>query len=372
MDLYTLVPPYYERQEFIDTHISAIWTERYSKIGDLEITAEPNEKMKALLAEGVFIQADGSNEVAQIDTTLVEDGILKATGRMVTAIFDERIIRGAAPAPTEPPTAEPREYNITGIPLDVMNNLVARTCISGGSLTSVIPDGDKQVIAGLSLWAFSPGGTSVQFSIPYGSLGAALAQIAETYQLGYKLFLAEPGSGSIWEFMVYEGRYLTSDQTTYPVVKFSPAMDTLTDLKELRSIAGYKTAAYVYGADDGSHPPPGIAYVGVDGGIGFDRRVIMATADDITMEVAGGSSATFQEMLNQRAKDVLANNNFTKVIDGEIVPQSEFQYGVHYGLGDVVELDNGDGITSKARITEYIRAQDANGDRAYPTVSVLD
>jgi hypothetical protein len=79
-----------------------------------------------------------------------------------------------------------------------------------------------------------------------------------------------------------------------------------------------------------------------------------------------------QAMLNQKAKDLLANNNYTKVVDGEVVPQSEFKYGTHYTLGDVIELDSGDGLVSKARITEFIRSQDNTGDKAYPTVSVID
>lgn len=354
--------------EIIDEFISGIWTERYSKVGDVTLVVSPTEKNLADLAEGTFLQLKGSDEVAQIDTALVEEGVLKVTGKMLTAILDERIIR-------EAPTADnKREYSISGVPENVLWTLVQRVVVAGGSLVSVIPDGDKQVIPNLSIdtsETFS--GSDVQFSVPYGPLGAGLSQIAETHQLGYKIYLASVSeSGYSLKFKVYRGRYLTSDQTVYPVVKFSPAMDTLTGLKQLRSIAGYKTAAYVYGTDDGSHPAPGIAYAEGNTDIGFKRRVILVDAGDITMEVAGGSAATFQQMLVQRAKDTLANNNYTKMVDGEVVPQSEFRFGVHYLLGDVVELDGGNGISSKARITEYIRSQDQEGERAYPTVSVIE
>jgi hypothetical protein len=371
MELYTL-DNQFRPQMVLDTILTSIWTERYTKVGDLAITAEPTVEMQTLLAEGTFIQARGSNEVAQIDTFLIENGILKVTGNMITDILDDRIIRGPVPAVVDPPVAEPREYSIADSPENVIAQLVTSVIVAGGSLVSVIPNGDKQVITNLSVDPVTTTSTSVQFSIPYGSLLSAIGQIADTYSVGFKMYLASVSDSAYsLAFKVYRGRDLTSSQTANPVVKFSPAMDTLTNLKKLSSVANYKTAAYVYGSDNGTHPPPGVAIIGPSTAIDFDRRVIMAEASDITMDVAGGSTTTFQQMLDQRAKDTLANNNYTKVIDGEIVPQSQYQYGIDYFLGDVIELDSGDGYSSKARITEYIRSQDQSGERAYPTVSVI-
>lgn len=371
MELYTLDRAF-RPQVVLDNLLTAIWTERYSKVGDVAITTEPTPEMQALLAEGTFVQVRGSDEVAQIDTFLVEDGVLKVTGNMITDILDDRIIRGPVPAVATPPVAEPREYSIAGAPETVISQLVGQVVVAGGSLVGVIPGGDKQVITNLAVDAVAPINPSVQFSVPYGSLLAAIGQIADTYSVGFKMYLASVTDTTFaLRFKVYVGHDRTSTQTTYPVVKFSPAMDTLTNLKKLRSTANYKTAAYVYGSDDGSHPPPGVAIVGPTTATDFDRRVILVDASDITLEVAGNSTATLQQMLDQRAKDTLANNNYTKVIDGEIVPQSQYNYGVDYFLGDVIELDSGDGISSRARITEYIRTQDQGGERAYPTVTVL-
>jgi hypothetical protein len=58
-------------------------------------------------------------------------------------------------------------------------------------------------------------------------------------------------------------------------------------------------------------------------------------------------------------------------VDGEIVPESQFHYGVHYGLGDIIEVQGNRGGAEPARITEYIRAQDEGGERAYPTVAII-
>jgi hypothetical protein len=61
-----------------------------------------------------------------------------------------------------------------------------------------------------------------------------------------------------------------------------------------------------------------------------------------------------------------------KSVDGEIVPDSQFQYGVDYNLGDVIEVEGNTGVIQTARITEYIRSQDQAGEKSYPTVSMTD
>ena len=60
------------------------------------------------------------------------------------------------------------------------------------------------------------------------------------------------------------------------------------------------------------------------------------------------------------------------MIDGEVVPQDEYTFGVDYFLGDKVELEDPHGTIQNAVITEYIRSSDARGEKAYPTVSVED
>jgi hypothetical protein len=76
--------------------------------------------------------------------------------------------------------------------------------------------------------------------------------------------------------------------------------------------------------------------------------------------------------MTQAGTDALANNNYTKLVDGEVVPQPQYKYGVNYKLGDLIELVGSDGGVQKAQVTEYIRSKDATGEKAYPTVSVVD
>ena len=59
-------------------------------------------------------------------------------------------------------------------------------------------------------------------------------------------------------------------------------------------------------------------------------------------------------------------NSRIRVISGDISDVSPYQYKVHYNLGDYVTLVGDYGITSKVMVKEYIRTEDANGDRGYP------
>ena len=104
---------------------------------------------------------------------------------------------------------------------------------------------------------------------------------------------------------------------------------------------------------------------------GFDLRAILVFADDITTDLVGTSATNLKNVLTSRAKDALTANKYVKAVDGEIVPDNQFKYGIHYTLGDLIEVQGNSGVVQTARITEYIRAQDASGEKAYPTVTMI-
>jgi hypothetical protein len=58
------------------------------------------------------------------------------------------------------------------------------------------------------------------------------------------------------------------------------------------------------------------------------------------------------------------------LFDGEVNQYQGYIYGEDYGLGDLVEMRNRDGVVTYKRVTEQIFVSDANGDRAYPTLAM--
>lgn len=381
MEFYKLDENFLRQGKVIDEFSSAIWTERYNKAGDVTLVVPPTNEMRAFLTEGSFIQVNDSDEVAQIDSALVEGGNLKVTGNMITEFLNERVIRSS------PIHTEKSLMVYANTPEEGIISLVQSFVVAGGAYTNDLPggfDASKQVIPHLSVQnpptSYPPGTRhilpmpSTVLSIPYGPLYDALVQLGETYQIGFKMFLEHAdASGYSLVFKTWIGKDRTSQQDENDVVQFSPSMDSLTNIKELRSIATYKTVAYAFAGVDPNNfafsAGYAEAYPGAGMETGFARRVLMVSVDDVSD--TANDAASMQNVLDQRAKDALANNNYTKVVDGEVIPQSQFQYGRDYDLGDIIELNSGTGILQEARVTEYIRSQDNDGEKAYPTISVI-
>src|SRR4029077_476260 len=117
-------------------------------------------------------------------------------------------------------------------------------------------DGPRQIIPGLQVMDMDGSGTAVQLAVPYGPLYDALVQIADTYQVGMQMYLESSSpAGYFLGFKTYKGKDRTSGQSANARVRFTPFEDTLTNLKELRSISGYKNVAYAFAP---SNPVAGV------------------------------------------------------------------------------------------------------------------
>ncbi len=261
-------------------------------------------------------------------------------------------------------------------------------------------------IDNLSLGAVDVSGVVKRLTIPTGPLYDSIAQIAAQEGVGFTLYLdvADPVTGYSLKFTTYSGKDRTSGQSTYPLVRLVPALDSVQDLEEVRSIAEYKNVVYVYYkgiitkhlAEPTLPEPEGFArrvlVVNAEGepvgrkeqpptytwssglapsgkvGSGGEARAVGGTYTNYT--VVGAAEIT--AFRDQHAKDALANHNYIKAVDGQTSPENDYQFGKDYGLGDILELEGLTGLISKARVTEYIRSEDQTGEKEYPTISVID
>lgn len=380
MEIYTL-DDQFRKVDVIDEYVSAIWTERYIDSGDVTLVVAATEANRALLVEGTRLATPDSEQVMVVDTQDIQSGVLKVTGGTLDKAFQAMLIVFSY-------SIDQQQQAYTDNAGAIMNYLAYTFASATGWAalhSSTLPldiDGAKQVLPNFVLGA-EAAGASQTFSVTRGPLYDEIKKIAQQANVGWKLIPINVTAVDYdLEFSTYAGRDLTSAQSILPVVRFSPALDSLADIKELRSKANYRTVAYAITPDfdpltltiGPPYPYTGKAYAypTAEFETGFARRTILVEITGVTAESVGDSIFTYEELMDAHARDALANNNFTKVVDGEVVPQSEFKYGVDYLLGDIIELQDKTGYIQNARITEYIRSQDKNGSREYPTVSVIE
>lgn len=379
MELYTL-DANFRKKDAIDKFESAIWTERYSSAGDVVLAVEPTPAMISTLAEGVLLGMDGTDEVMILDTQNIEGGLLKVQGESLLGFTRNRYFSSFADIQAKSWYAA--GYLPENLIAHIIRYYVIVCDVNGdpylfeGTIPSSWVGATLNWIPNLEIDAISSPHTPVHYSIPHGEVYAVIRQIADTFSLGIRMYLesSDPSGAYQLKFKVWTG----IDRSA--AVQFSPALDNLTNIKELRSMRGYKTVAYAYSNDEELNFFA-VSYVpGTEAFTGFDRRVLITWADDVYMDKIAVDPEQVQIsdydnaliVLEQRARDALANNNYTRVVDGEVVPQIGYTFGVDYNLGDIVSLKGHSEIVQKARITEYIRSKDPTGERAYPTVSIIE
>lgn len=371
MDIYTLDSGF--NVEFlIEKFNTAIWTERYSASGQFVLTLPHTEQAAAALAPGSFVGCSISEEVGIVETRKVENNVIYVEGYFLTAFLRQRVIRSSF-------YWNVKNWAVSGSPGFIVGKIVDEMCVTGGLGTTggsgaPIPGGVNDVISYLSVGSTATG-TSIDIDVPVGDVYSACEKICLEHQLGMRLVptAVTPTSYAL-DFSTYKGRDLSRDQSTYPVVSFESALDSLIKTKEIESLASYKNVCYAYAPDaiEEGGWTRGVAYTdGAASLIDFDRRVLMIFCDDITAEDVNSDVPRLTRILNKRAADALVNNNYARLLDGQIVPQLGFQYGTDYKLGDIVELKSASGLAQKARITEYIWAKDERGTVAYPTLSIV-
>lgn len=361
----------FQKQTIVDDFSSIIWTERYYGDSAVEIVVPATQETFRTISVGTFLGLDKSDEMMILESMNIEDGMAKFSGISVLPWMNNRFVRTSA-------AHEDRYWYIEGTAGWLLWAILYNMCVGTSPyLNGTIPTGidNPQLLAvpGLGLRDYDNAGDAIKVGVPYGPVYDAMRDIATTYQIGMKIVLELGNVATPIQFRSYRGLDRTSAQTDNPPVRFSPLMDSFANIKELQSIAAFKTLVYAFAPSnpDGLATVPGKSSMTGSDYTGFDLRALMVFAEDITTDMVGASPANLVSILNSRAFDKRADNRFVQAVDGEIVPDNQFQYGVHYNLGDLIEVQGNTGVVKDARVTEYIRAQDANGEKAYPTVTTV-
>ena len=398
MDLYTLTDTFLSK-DVIDEFVSAIWTERYYSAGDVQLVVPATPSNIEKLAPGTFLALRGTKEVMYLHTQSIEERLMTVVGSSLLEFLNNRLVWFKNPdySPSDENSPKIVDFTLGGVnakkPGEFISYVVDKMTIHPVPMTGtgytdfqnvVNLDWPFGVIEHLELGDTDISGTAKRLTIPIGPLYEGIVHLAQQEGVGLSLYLdsATIIEGYVLKFKTYRG----VDHTTgsaYPLVRLLPDMDSLSDLKEVRSNADYKNVVYIWykGKLYTRYAEPTLPKPE-----GFARRVMVTDAEGApvgrkvtvsrgttfwqTYEVVG--TAEIEAFIDQNAKDALANHNYIRAIDGQTSPHNDYKYGVDYGLGDVIELKGITGLITKSRVTEYIRSQDKSGEREYPTISVIN
>lgn len=363
MEVYTL-DKLLRRETVIDRFESLIWTERFSEDGDFEMVVHSTTENRDLLAAGTWLAMNESYRVMVVKTVTdaVDDEgkkVLNIAGVSIESWLRDRVAKKTLSNTTTEPN-----WVIVDTPGNVVRKFFHDICVTG---TLNIGDKIPFVVEGTIFPEDTiPEPTDViTVTQEPATVYDAIKNVCDLYDLGFRL--VRNFDTSQLYFDIYSGSDRTTQQTDFAPVVFSSNLDNLQNTTELTTIAQHKNVAYVFS-------PIGFEVVygeNVDPEVeGFDRQVLLVNADDITQIDPPYTPAEISALLIQRGTEELSKNRSFSAFDGEINQSSQYKYGIHYELGDLIEMRNEKGVANNMRITEQIFVSDKEGERSYPTLTI--
>jgi len=422
MELVTLNSSFQE-DTLVGKYQSLIWTERYASAGDFQITSSNVKELKDLLPLESYVSLRDSVVPMKVETHKIEKGKTKAplltiTGRSCEACWLElrastrALVTGTGT--THPQWLEPggREADaaytvmrqvlgdtsrysyqygtyvlytqLPANPLDVIPELdltlpadfrvvpwdagvdykPGESVIVGTTFylaTSLQPNVGKNPVSNPTYWTATSAATAMstvsafKHEIKNQNLYTTVMELLATNNRGLKA--TRPGA-TILDFPVrieiYNGRNLTD------TVSFDARFDQIDDATYLLSNLGSTNVAYVLGKDGDSEvnktmatPPSGL-----------NRRVLVVdetTASEVSTPISRRSRGLVE----------LYKNNATALFGGEVAIQVANEFNKSYFLGDIIKLVGEYGLSQNVRVAEFIRSEDASGEKAYPTFEAI-
>lgn len=370
----------FEGVEVIDVFESVIWTERYNGYGDFEIYAPVSEKLLQSVRHDYYIWLKGTEYVMIIEDVVISSDFengprMIITGRSLESLLERRII-----------------WN--------------KTVLSGNLQTAIKKLIDENVIsptdANRKINGFrfdistDPLITSETIDAQFTgeNLYDAIQYLCDVYELGFKITLDDLTNEFV--FKLYSGVDRSYDQTTNPYVIFSPKYENLINSNYIESNKVLKNVTLVAGElydtthDDTEAALETIQANGntfVDVGLGvvrktvtvpsasqpsqLDRREMFSDARDISQTVNGvkQNDETYFKQLSSRGEADLSKNTAIQSFEGTAETTHSFVYGVHYFMGDKVQIINEYEFEGVVRITEVVRSHNLEGEFVLPTFS---
>lgn len=366
----------FENIGVLDTYKSLIWTDRYSSCGDFEIYVTAYSDILYELQQGYYLWSDSSEHLMIIESVEIKSNVESGnyatiTGRSLESILTRRIVW--------------KKTVLNGKINSQIKKLITENIISPSDSKRkisnfIFQDSTDSAIDAISIRAQFTGDT----------LYDAIKSVCDTVNIGFKITL---NANNQFVFSLYSGKDRSYDQLDLPYISFSPQFDnilnsdyssTRKDFKNVTLVAGegvnkditsYKLDSSVLeiSSSDGSSALRRVYETGDTAASGLDRYELFTDARDIssTVDEKTMSDDEYNALLQQRGNEKLAECKEVQAFDAEVETNLMYTFGKDYFMGDIVEFENEYGIQAKARVIEYIQSISTDGNKFYPTFSII-
>lgn len=394
-DLNTSTNFYFLNQNFevihkLTQYESLMWVDKYDEPGNFEIYAPPLPEIKEAAQVDNYFMSDKSEHlmiIEKLETTVspTEGTRLIISGRSLESILDRRVLfmkcyfrdRNSPSTPSSATTVG--ADNLEDAVRQLLEYLfIAPTHWDNDSGTWV-PATDRivqnfrfkysndDVISNIVL-------KDCEFDKGENALNI-VTTIVQQKGLGYQITL---DSEHNFVFELIKGKDRTTEQFENPAVIFSPKFNNLKSSKfTFDSGENFRNFVYTEGEVYKSHKP---TIVETGEATGLLRREVYYTSDvqhetessnvthdGIVKNKKVLTESEYQEALAEDAKKQFEKLVLKTTLESEIEPRLTFQYGRDFGIGDILEVQDGTGNTGKVRCTEFIISHSASGYEEYPT-----
>lgn len=293
----------------IDDYESLIFTRRWHKFGEFQITINETKQNVEHLQKGnlILIEKNKSGIIRHIekDTGDKGNGTALVKGSTLGALLNARI--------TIPPPGQAYDRVNSNVET-IMKQYVDRNVVS--------PTQIKRKIPLVEIETNFNRGLSTVYQTRYKQLDSELEKLSIASGLGWEIEFEIDRL----LFKVYEGRNLTTEQNELPPVIFSLDYDNIQKQKLIDSSFNHRNVAYVAGQGEGAERE----IVELGEAEGLERYELMVDARDIENPLE----------LPERGFQKLAEYHEVISFDSEVNPYSNFVYGIDWDLGDIVTVQN--------------------------------
>ena len=318
---------------------SIIWHKKYNDIGEFEVYLPASSNNRELLQEDFYVVREDDEAVGIIEDFNIsydegnETDMMSVSGRFAESLLERRIIW--------------KQTQINGYIEQCIRNLITDNVIN--------PTIRARKIDCIKLGNLKGFTEKIKSQYTGDNLATVIHDICNANNLGYHLLFGDKN----FYFELYKGIDSSYNQIENPHIIFSDEYDNLISSKYASSKSKYKNSALVAGEGEGVERTT-VALNNENSGI--NRRELFVDARDLSTNNGEIDSIEYNNMLQARGEEKLAEYQYITSFDGEIRLDERYKYKIDVNLGDLVIIENTDwGIYTIQRVTGVIESYDSDG-----------